>query len=69
LTDLSTEALLPLAVRLAPQSPQNFVSAGFSLPQAGQQRDNAAPHCPQNLLPSGLMAPQPGHSIEYHHLQ
>src|SRR6266851_5247552 len=69
LTDLSTEAPLPLKVRLAPQSPQNFVSAEFSLPQAGQRRGNAAPHCPQNLLPPGLMAPQLGHSIESHHLQ
>src|SRR5262249_23905396 len=40
-----------LKVRVAPQSPQNFFSPGFLLPQAGQRSGNAAPQCSQNLLP------------------
>jgi hypothetical protein len=44
-------------LRLAPQSPQNCLPDGLSLPQAGQIERSAAPHSPQNFLPSGLPLP------------
>jgi len=42
----------------APQSPQNFLFAGFSAPQCGHRFSSATPQSPQNLLPVGLSPPQ-----------
>src|SRR5215472_11047536 len=37
-----------------PQSPQNFLSSGFSAPHLGQGLASCAPQSPQNLFPEGL---------------
>src|SRR5579863_5745830 len=40
----------------APQSPQNFLPAGFSAPHEAHLNGSAAPQSPQKRLPSGLSA-------------
>src|SRR5262249_27175352 len=41
----------------APQSPQNFLAAGFSEPHLGQRLPSCAPQSAQNRLPAGFSAP------------
>src|SRR5579863_5436173 len=43
--------------RRAPQSPQNFLPAGFSAPHEAHLSATALPQSPQKRLPSGLSAP------------
>src|SRR5262245_40074019 len=38
----------------APQSPQNFLFAGLSVPHCGHRFASAAPQSPQNFLPLGF---------------
>src|SRR5215471_16724814 len=52
-------------VSAAPQSEQNFLSGGFSVPQAVQRTGRGVPQSPQNFFPSKLAAPQLGHSMPH----
>jgi hypothetical protein len=47
----------------APQSLQNRLSAGFSLPQALHRHGSGDPQSPQNFLWSATLAPQRGQII------
>ena len=52
-------------VSAAPQSEQNFLSGGFSVPQAAQRTGRGVPQSPQNFFPSKLAAPQLGQSVPH----
>jgi hypothetical protein len=54
-------------VSAAPQSEQNFLSGGFSVPHAVQRtgKGRGVPQSPQNFFPSKLVAPQLGHSMPH----
>src|SRR5262249_46098922 len=49
--------VLASSCRAPLQSPQNFLSAGFSEPHFGQQLASCAPQSPQNSLLDGFSAP------------
>src|SRR6476619_3466057 len=53
------------ASRAAPQSPQNRLSAKFSLPQATHCHGSGVPQSPQNLLLVAAAAPQRGHIMPW----
>ena len=63
-TELTVLVLAGAAeISVVPQSPQNLLSGGFSVPHFGQRAASLAPHLPQNFLSSGFSHLQARQSI------